>query len=113
MVEVAVDHISRLDRAFRGVKVFFGCLWEPVESLFGFEHVSLLRSSLKLGIILVHELEFLVLTRLVDVNNMLLSLLHNDLSDVFHISILRPFFDLNSDLWVLDKYLIVQELLGN
>lgn len=61
--------------------------------------------------ILVHELELFILTRLVDIFDMLLSLFHDFLPDVLHVSILRALFDLNSYLWVFDKDVIIQELL--
>lgn len=105
-----VDHRSRLNRALRGVEVLFD--WETIESLLAFKHVRLLR-NFEFSVILIHKLEFLVLTRLVDVNNMLLSLLHNDLPNVFHVSLFRAIFDFNSDLWVLNENFIVQELFGN
>jgi hypothetical protein len=111
VVKMSIDHRSRLDWAFWGVEVFFNM--EPIEILFAFEHVTLWRSLLILCVVFVHELKFLILTGLVDINDMLLSLLHHNFSDIFHISILWSLFNLNSYLWVLYKYLIVQKLLGN
>ena len=60
--------------------------------------------------ILVHELELLILTRLIDIDDMLLSLFHHYFSDILHVSILRAFLYFNSYLGVLHEDVIVKEV---
>lgn len=81
--------------------------------LVAFEHILMMfwRDRLLVVPILVHELELLILTGLVDIDDMLLSFRHNNFSDILHVSALGAFLDLNSNLWVLYEDVVIQELL--
>ena len=98
-----------INRAFRSATTFLQSL---VVILVALEHILMMlgRDWLLIVPVLVHELELLVLTGLVDVDNMLLPLGHDNFPDILHISALGTLFDLNSNLWVLDEDVIVQEL---
>ena len=110
---LAVLHRTALNAALWSVQL--SLLREDIIiMLVGLEHILvLLRCDIILGLILVHNLDAFVLTRLVNIQDVFLSLLHNDLSDVFHVSFFGAFLNFNRNFGVLDKDLIIQELFGD
>lgn len=83
-----------------------------------FEHVTLFIFSVDTTqlvvavlVVFVGNVYLFVWTLLVDLHNVLLSLLHEDTADVPHVSQLGSLFDLVCDMWIIREDLLLKELL--
>jgi len=87
------------------------CQLTPKPSL---EHASTLLLThfvIILDLVLIRDIDFLVMTLLIDLHDMLLALLHEDLSDIELVSQISTLLNLVCNMWILRENLLLKELL--